>query len=113
MVMIASSSTPITPDQSERIAVRFLMDEWNIPIEDQEWFSVLDCRWVGESWYVVEIEIEGLPDRWIFQVFDTGYCDPNYTFTSPIQATESDTGLSEMPTIIADVVQAERRFQRV
>ncbi|MGJ3248760.1 MAG: hypothetical protein ACFE0I_22140 [Elainellaceae cyanobacterium] len=57
---------------------------------------------------MVEVGIEGLPDVWIFQVFDTGYCDPNYTFNTPIQKTESDTGLDEMPDRIADVIQFER-----
>jgi hypothetical protein len=34
----------------------------------------------GETWYVVEIGVEGLSDKWVLQVYDTGECDPSYTF---------------------------------
>ena len=101
-------TTPITLDQAQHIALNFLVDEWDLSVDDRDWFSVLNCRAIGATWNVVEIGIEGLPDKWAFQVFDTGYCDPNYTFTTPVNASESDTGLDDMPERIAEIVQSER-----
>lgn len=101
-------STPTTPEQAQSLAFDFLMADLEIAEDDQEWFSVLSCRLVGETWYVVEIGIEGLPDKWVLQVFDTGYCDPSFTFSSPIQPTESDTGLEDMPESLADIIRTAR-----
>lgn len=42
------------------------------------------------------------------QVYDTGVCDPNYTFISPISGAEGYTDLTNLPDIIADVLVAER-----
>ncbi|MEL6223759.1 MAG: hypothetical protein AAFR31_14085 [Cyanobacteria bacterium J06627_8] len=107
--MTSPLSTSITLDQAQQIALDFLINEWELSDDDGEWFSVLSCRAIGETWNVVEVVIEGLPDKWVLQVFDTGYCDPNYTFTSPVQASESDTGLDDMPERIAEIVESERR----
>ncbi len=89
-------------------AIEFLMNDFEIPSDDQEWFSVLSVRPVGETWDVVEIGVEGLPDKWVVQVYDTGECDPNYTFNSPVQATEADTGLEDLPAAIAQLLATER-----
>jgi hypothetical protein len=106
--MTSTLSTPITLDQAQHLALDFLINEWELSADDSEWFSVLSGREVGETWNVVEVGIEGLPDKWVLQVFDTGYCDPNYTFSSPVQASESDTGLDDMPERIAEIVASER-----
>jgi len=106
--MTTSLTTPITLDQAWHIAFNFLVDEYELSAEDRDWFSVLRCHAVGTAWNVVEIGIEGLPDKWVLQVFDTGYCDPNYTFSSPVSASEKDTGLEDMPEHIAEIVQFER-----
>ncbi|MEM9447181.1 MAG: hypothetical protein AAGA75_01440 [Cyanobacteria bacterium P01_E01_bin.6] len=106
--MASTLSNSTTLDQAQQIALDFLINEWELSAEDSEWFSVLSCRAVGETWSVVEIGIEGLPDKWVLQVFDTGYCDPNYTFSSPVQASESDTGLDDMPERIAEIIASER-----
>lgn len=87
------------------------MDDLELSIDDREWFSVLSVRLVGETWHVVEIGVEGLPDQWVLQVYDTGECDPNYTFRSPIQATEPDTGLDDLPGAIAQILTRERSNQ--
>lgn len=87
------------------------MQDLEISPEDQEWFSVLGVRAVGQTWHVVEIGVEGLPDQWVVQVYDTGECDPNYTFRTPVQATEADTGLEELPEAIAQILSAERLQQ--
>ncbi|NJL89557.1 MAG: hypothetical protein HC916_06950 [Coleofasciculaceae cyanobacterium SM2_1_6] len=95
----------------EQLAIEFLMQDLEISPEDQEWFSVLGVRAVGQTWHVVEIGVEGLPDQWVVQVYDTGECDPNYTFRTPVQATEADTGLEELPEAIAQILSAERLQQ--
>ncbi len=97
-----------TTDEIGQLAIAFLMTDLDIPPEDQEWFSVLALRPIGETWHVVEIGVEGLPDKWIIQVYDTGECDPSYTFSSPVKATEADTGLAEMPEAIAHALATER-----
>jgi hypothetical protein len=91
-----------------QLATEFLVTDLEIPSEDQEWFSVLSARPIGETWHVVEIGVEGLPDKWVLQVYDTGECDPCYTFSSPVKATESDTGLEDLPEAIAQILASER-----
>lgn len=92
---------------AEALAMEFLMEDLEIPEADRDFFSVLSTRETGSDWYVVEIGVEGLPDKWIFQVFDTGQCDPCYTFASPMPAGE-DADLDEFPARIAEVLATER-----
>jgi hypothetical protein len=101
---------PIHPSTDEigQLAIAFLMDDFAIPADEREWFSVLSVRSVGETWSVVEVGVEGLPDKWVVQVYDTGECDPSYTFYSPVKATEPDTGLEDMPEAIAQLLVTER-----
>jgi hypothetical protein len=98
----------LTPAEAEAIAFEFLMSDLAIPEEDQDWFAPLTSRLIGETWYVVEIGVEGLPDKWVLQVYDTQECDPNYTFNSPLKATGSDIGLEEVPEQIAKILATER-----
>ncbi|MCS6813251.1 MAG: hypothetical protein NZ772_06730 [Cyanobacteria bacterium] len=98
----------VTTAEAGQRAIAFLMNDLEVPVEDQEWFSVLEARAVGETWHIVEIGVEGLPDRWVLQVYDTGECDPNYTFRSPVSPTEADTGLEELPATIAQIITSER-----
>lgn len=91
-----------------QLAIEFLVNDLELSTEDQEWLAVLSIRPVGESWCVVEIGVEGLPDKWVVQVYDTGECDPSYVFSSPVKATESDTGLEDLPETIAQVLATER-----
>lgn len=99
----------LTSTNAEKLALKFLIEEWGISLEHQEWFTILDSRAVGESWYVVEIGVAGLPDQWIIQVYDTGECDPNYTFYSPIQGSEGYVDLIDLPEIVAEVLVSERK----
>ncbi|MEM6352334.1 MAG: hypothetical protein AAF766_16385 [Cyanobacteria bacterium P01_D01_bin.14] len=92
---------------AETIAKEFLLDDLEILAADREFFCVIAARDTGSDWYIIEIGIEGLPDRWILQVFDTGQCDPCYTFSSPVSSGENDD-LEEFPHKIAAVVAAER-----
>ena len=88
-------------------AMDFLMADLEIPDVDQDFFSVLATRETGSDWYSVEIGVEGLPDKWVLQVFDTGECDPCYTFVSPMPKGE-DADLEEFPDRIAAVIAMER-----
>jgi hypothetical protein len=100
--------TKISAEQAGEIAMTFLMEDLEIAPDDQEWFSVLTSRPIGETWHVVEIGVEGLPDKWVLQVFDTGVCDPCHTFSTPVKPSEADTGIDEFPEVIAHVIRAER-----
>ncbi|MEM1278540.1 MAG: hypothetical protein AAGG53_00680 [Cyanobacteria bacterium P01_H01_bin.152] len=94
------------------IARDFLMTDLAIPEVDQDFFAVLSTRASGSEWYVVEIDVEGLPDKWVLQVFDTGICDPCYTFSSPMPTGE-DADLEEFPPAIAEAIATERNGGRI
>ncbi|MFB2835834.1 hypothetical protein [Floridanema evergladense] len=98
----------MTGEEAAEIALEFLMTDWAIPSEDWEWFTVLNSRYIKNSWFVVEIGIEGLPDKWVLQVYEHGECDPNYTFNSPIKSGAETTGLEEYPQSVADTIAKER-----
>lgn len=95
-----------------QLAIEFLMTDLDIPADDQDFFTILSTRESGSEWYVVEIGVAGLPDKWVLQVFDTGQCDPCYTFVSPMPAGE-DADLQEFPEAIATVLAAERNGGRL
>ncbi|MGK7913882.1 MAG: hypothetical protein AB4050_20725 [Synechococcus sp.] len=96
---------PLT--DAEAIAMDFLMGDLEIPDIDREFFSVVSAKETGSDWFVVKIGVEGLPDQWVLQVFDTGQCDPCYTFLSPMPPGE-DADLEEFPPRIADAIAVER-----
>ena len=98
----------LSAKQAGDIAYSFLMEEWNISELESDWFVVFSARLLGQHWYVVEIGVEGLPDRWFIQVYDTGECDPNYTFTSPINGSDKYTDLAQIPPLIAEILVSER-----
>lgn len=97
----------LSTTDAETLAMDFLMEDLEIPAVDQDFFSILSARETGSDWYVVEIGVEGLPDKWVLQVFDTGICDPCYTFVSPMPAGE-DADLEEFPDQIAKAIATER-----
>jgi hypothetical protein len=98
----------LTATDAGRIALEFILAEWNILEEDREWFVIISSRLVGQSWYIVELAVEGFPDRWYVQVYDTGECDPNYTFISPISGADGYTDLTNIPHLVAEVLVSER-----
>lgn len=104
--------TTLVATDAKTIAMEFLMADLEIPEEDQDFFSVLTARSTGSDWYTVEIGVEGLPDKWVLQVFDTGLCDPCYTFVSPMPAGE-DADLQEFPDDIARALSTERAGGRI
>ncbi|MCU0551959.1 MAG: hypothetical protein MUC48_21695 [Leptolyngbya sp. Prado105] len=97
-----------TETEAGELAIAFLAEDLGITRDDQEWLTVMSAKFLGESWYVVEIGIEGTPDKWVVQVYDTRECDPSYTFVSPVSAEDDHTDLAELPEAIANVVIAER-----
>ncbi len=97
----------IAPPHVQKLAVNFLGDEWNLSASDREWLTVITARLIGESWYVVEVGVVGIPDKWVIQVYNTGECDPDYTFLSPL-ATLTLAEAEPMPTAIAAMLEAER-----
>ncbi len=99
----------LTATDAGQIALEFLLADWNILDEYRDWFAIFNSRIMGQSWYIVELGIEGFPDKWYIQVYDTGECDPNYTFVSPINGTEGFVDLSHLPEILAEVLVAERK----
>jgi len=97
----------LIPPTAAKLALDFLLTDLEIPAADRDFFTVLGTRETGSEWYAVDIGVEGLPDRWVLQVFDTGQCDPCYTFVSPMPAGE-DADLAEFPLPIAQAVATER-----
>ena len=104
----------LTSTVAEQLALDFFLEDWEIPEDDRDFFVPLDSRAVDDSWYVVEIAVEGLPDKWVIQVYDeTKDCDPCFTFISPIKPSESETGLEEMPDSIAEILRSERKSKEI
>lgn len=98
----------VTQLDAKKLAVNFLGDDFELSDEEREWLSVIDSRLINEGWYIVEVGVEGLPDKWVVQVYDNGECDPCYTFISPILAAEITTDLEEIPEGIAMAIESER-----
>jgi hypothetical protein len=96
--------------EAEKLAINFLSDEWEIPSSEQEWFTIKYVR-KETTWYIVEVGIEGCPDYWILQVYDTGESDPCYTFVSPLSGSEDTDDLNKLPESIAKMVAFERSSQ--
>ena len=100
--------------EAEQLALNYFLEDWEITDDERDFLVVLDSRPVDDRWYVVEIGIEGLPDKWIIQVYDeTRDCDPCFTFNSPIKASHSETGLEELPESLAEILLSQRQEQDV
>lgn len=104
----------LTSTDAEQLALDFFLEDWEITEAESDFFIPLDCRNIDNRWYIVEIGVEGLPDKWIIQVFnETKDCDPCFTFVSPIKPSESDTGLEELPESIAEILRSERNSKLI
>jgi hypothetical protein len=104
----------LTTIDAEQLALDFFLEDWELSEDDRDFFVVLESRPVDERWYVVQIGVEGLPDKWVIQVYDqTKDCDPCFTFTSPIKPSESETGLEEFPETVAEILRSERQSQKL
>lgn len=98
----------ISQEQAEEFALEFLMDDWEVPEDDRDWFAVKESRLISEGWYIVELEMPGYPDKWVIQVYDDGDCDPCYTFVSPVSASEATADLAELPESLVELLLHDR-----
>jgi hypothetical protein len=105
----------ISITEAEELAIEFLVSDLEIPEDDQDWFSVINSRLIQDSygWYIVELGVAGLPDKWVIQVYDHGECDPSYTFYSPLDMSATTDDLAEYPESIAEAIEMERQNQLV
>ncbi|EAZ90406.1 hypothetical protein [Crocosphaera chwakensis] len=95
--------------EAERKAIEFIAEEWELSDQDKELFTVENSRKIDDRWwYIVEVTVNNLPDKWVMQVYDDGECDPCYTFVSPFSETEILADLDKIPEKLALVLQQER-----
>ncbi|MDE5090640.1 MAG: hypothetical protein O4750_02300, partial [Trichodesmium sp. St18_bin3_1_1] len=98
--------------EAENLAIDFLINDWEIPQTEKDWFTIRYAK-QESSWYIVEVGIKGCPDYWILQVYDTGECDPCYTFVSPLSSSEDTDDLQELPESITNMISLERSSQEM
>ena len=98
--------------EAENLAIDFLINDWEIPQTEKDWFTIRYAK-QESSWYIVEVGIKGCPDYWILQVYDTGECDPCYTFVSPLSGSKDTDDLQELPESIANMIGFERSSQEM
>ncbi len=103
----------LTVAEAKELALDFLVQDFELSTEERDWFTVLDARSVDNCWYIVEVGLEGLPDKWILQVYEHGECDPCYTFVSPLTGSNETADLVELPEGIAKAVAADRANQLI
>jgi len=88
-------------------AKAFLADEWDLSAADRTWLTILSSTFKAEGWHIVELGIYGCQDIWVIQVYDTGQCDPCYTFKPSHAQSERMDYLEILPDEIAAMVLAE------
>ncbi|MGD1713601.1 hypothetical protein [Dapis sp. BLCC M172] len=98
--------------EAERLAIDFLSNDLEVAQIEKDWFTIRYAK-QEPSWYIVEVGIEGCPDYWILQVYDTGECDPCYTFVSPLSGSQDTDDLQELPESIAKAIAFERGSQEI
>ncbi|MEG3436989.1 hypothetical protein V0288_07640 [Pannus brasiliensis CCIBt3594] len=99
----------ITVDDAKISALEFLTGEWELSEIDRAWLEVLDARLLNNGrWYVVEIGVKDLPDKWVLQIYEEGNCDPCYTFVSPYKDGDISAGLESLPESLSIALQEER-----
>ena len=67
----------LTAKNAEKMALEFFLEDYELPEDDRDFFVPLSSHSVDNRWYVVEIGVEGLPDKWIIQVYDETNCVQN------------------------------------
>ncbi len=96
--------------EAEQKAIDFIVEEWELSDQDKELFMVENSHRVDDKWwYIVEVSVNNLPDKWVMQVYDDGECDPCYTFVSPFSEAEKLANLDKLPKKLAFAVQKERK----
>ena len=99
----------ISLSEAEQKAIEFITDEWELSDQEKNLFVINNSRKIDDKWwYMVEVTVNNLPDKWVVQVYDDGDCDPCYTFVSPFSEQEKSTYLDKLPNKLALAVQEER-----
>lgn len=95
--------------EAEKKAIEFIVEEWELSEQEKELFFVEKSRRIDDKWwYIVEVKVNNLPDKWVIQVYDDGDCDPCYTFVSPFSESEKTKQLDNIPQRLALALQEER-----
>ena len=100
----------ISLSEAEQKAIEFITVEWELSDHEKILFVINNSRKIDDKWwYMVEVTVNNLPDKWVVQVYDDGDCDPCYTFVSPFSEQEKSTYLDKLPNKLALAVQEERK----
>ncbi|WP_009543767.1 hypothetical protein [Crocosphaera subtropica] len=95
--------------EAEQKAIEFIVEEWELSDQEKKLFTVENSRQIDDRWwYIVEVTVNNLPDKWVIQVYDDGECDPCYTFVSPFSELEKSAKLDTIPQKLALVLEEER-----
>ncbi len=102
--------TMISLSEAEQKAIEFITEEWELSKQEKELFSIENSRKIDDKWwYIVEVTVNSLPDKWVIQVYEDGDCDPCYTFVSPFSEKEISNHLEQIPNKLALAIQQERK----
>jgi hypothetical protein len=99
----------ISLSEAEKKAIDFIIEEWELSLQEKDLFKIENSRRIDDKWwYIVEVTVKNLPDKWVIQVYDDGECDPCYTFVSPFSEAEKSANLDSLPERLASALQEER-----
>ncbi len=99
----------ISLSEAEQNALEFIVEEWELSNQEKELLTVTNSRKIDDKWwYIVEVQVNALPDKWVMQVYDDGECDPCYTFVSPFSEGEISANLEKIPQKLALALKEER-----
>ncbi len=99
----------ISLSEAEQKAIDFIVEEWELSDQEKDLFTVKNSRKINDKWwYIVEVTVSDLPDKWVLQVYDDGECDPCYTFVSPFSEAENSANLEAIPQKLALAIKEER-----
>ncbi|MGK7938990.1 MAG: hypothetical protein AB4062_02295 [Crocosphaera sp.] len=99
----------ISLSEAEQKAIEFIVEEWQLSNQEKDLLTIEDSRKIDDKWwYIVEVAVNNLPDKWVMQVYDDGECDPCYTFVSPFSESEKSANLDNLPKKLALALKEER-----
>ena len=99
----------ISLSEAEQKAINFIVEEWELSAQEKELLTIENSRKIDDKWwYIVEVAVNHLPDKWVMQVYDDGECDPCYTFVSPFSESEKLANLDNLPQKLALALKEER-----
>ncbi|MDJ0508027.1 MAG: hypothetical protein QNJ64_02040 [Crocosphaera sp.] len=99
----------ISLSEAEQKAVNFIVEEWELSAQEKQLLMIEKSRKIEDKWwYIVEVTVNNLPDKWVMQVYDDGECDPCYTFVSPFSEAQNSASLDHIPQKLALAIKEER-----